>query len=61
MWPYSSDEQIWLVPGKEWAEQQPSKPATPIPANENGAWPYTANDDVAEDKRPLDPKTFVGK
>ena len=61
MWPYSNDEQIWLAPGKEWAETQPSKPAALVPANENGAWPYTANDDIAEDRRPLDPKTFVGK
>ena len=61
MWPYSSDEQVWLVPSKEWAETlpQPSKPAAPVPANENGAWPYAANDD--EDKRPLDPQTFIGK
>jgi hypothetical protein len=64
MWPYSSDEQVWLAPGKEWAETRPkpSKPATAVPANENGAWPYAANDDVvAHDKRPFDPQTFVGK
>lgn len=66
MWPYSNDEQVWLVPSKEWAEKlpEPIKSAIPAhkPANDiDGAWPYAAANDDSEDNRPLDPQTFVGK
>ncbi len=66
MWPYSNDEQVWLVPSKEWAQKLPkpikSETPTAVPANDiNGAWPYAADDDSANDNRPFDPQTFVGK
>ena len=66
MWPYNSEEQVWLVPSKEWAETLP-KPVTklvpvPTPANDdNGAWPYAAVESGAEDRRPLDPQVMVRK
>jgi len=65
MWPYSNDERVWLVPSKEWAEKLPitAGTPTPAPANDlsNGAWPYATAEQIAEDNRPFDPKTFVGK
>lgn len=60
MWPYSSEEQVWLAPSKEWAEKL-AQPAQPAAANENGAWPYATAGEVAEDHRRFDPQTFVGK
>jgi len=64
MWPYNHDETSWLDPSKDWAKGRLQTLQVPRPANDdNGAWPYIANDDapVAEDKRPHDPQTFVGK
>ena len=64
MWPYSSDEHVWLDPSKDWSKGRLQPIPLPTAANDdNGAWPYAANDDVAvaEHKRPIDPQIFVGK
>ena len=66
MWPYSNDEQVWLVPSKDWAETQPKpiQPETPtrVPANDiDGAWPYATTDDDADDNRPVDPQIIIRK
>jgi len=50
MWPYNTDERIWLVPAKERATDLPQ------PSNSNIA-PIPANDD----DRDFDPQIIVRK
>jgi hypothetical protein len=52
MWPYTSTEQVWLEPTKDWAKGRLQTNPLPTPAND---------DERVEDARPIDPQIFLGK